>query len=1044
MKKLIIAILVFGVILILGSCVNKEQPTVEENPVDVPTTLNCEETPEHSDCSQEIDCTVDPSQDKCDEEVDCVENPMHEDCVVIVDCELTPEHEDCIEVIDCELTPNHEECVVVTDTPPVFSGDFYYEFDLTSFDLGLNISCYDAEDGNISRDMFLVRSNVDLYNYGTYEMLFAVYDSDGNYVEQLLTFAVVEPEYQLANGLYNLNLSGYFMKYAFLAATEKYLFETMAGGIPLFTSASYVAYDDRVALPVDEYIPLLGYVSDLSTLTSDDSTVDFMFITGEEGTYTYRKANSYSPNTYNHWLYDTSSDSEYMELYLGSLYQEEINFYKTGYDYVDGMADGDPVGVDSYINEYGKQVSDTWQINIKEDLAWTFHPNVGQGFLDSNPDLEINAHDFVGTYQLALEENWFRAVSGGSGFCNSSFGVVGACEFADLYSEQGYADFESVGIKVVDDYTIEFAFDIEHTMFDVKLWLSSFMFSPINLELYQYYRDALGHDMPNLYGTSNETIGYHGAYYVDTDERDQYVLLKENDNYYGNEYKVDQFLIYVVSDPTTIFNLYMDGYLDETFVPTILPDGITYQDLGAIKVPGASLYTLQVNGLKTEAEQRDKFPNGTWVPEPLLGTVEFNKAMYFAIDREYLANDVLVNRMPAMGYYTDAYTFNPELGTPYRYTEYGRNVLKDLSPSTYGYDSLRSKDYFLTALDIVLEEGYYQVGTEDNYTEIVIDLNTYSNSESWDLTVQYLKSVFEETFIDEERFIKVIFNIEPKDFPAIYYDHTMVGEYDMSVYGVSSNTMCGIRLYSFDSNCGSGIKTVMMNGLDLNEPNIEVSYRDYHSKSKHEIWSYRALVDALFEEVVVYKGKQLEPLQPEIYITSPTSFEIDFGGEEEIFENVYVTVQYYDIDQYDYFDTHFVDVLYTGEPLLVESLNPGFFNDNYSIYRGDYQISITYQISYVEERTFYSTSAWFVLPSTVSTYIDNTDTSNLIYDLTLNENFTEEIENAYLINDSLVRVGTFTVDGLRLSKSNTHSPGIYYIEINYFDGTKDYLRIEIT
>ena len=113
------------------------------------------------------------------------------------------------------------------------------------------------------------------------------------------------------------------------------------------------------------------------------------------------------------------------------LYTYTFNADKTGYEVVPSMADGNPVAVGGELADNGKPVSKVWEISVKDDLEWYFHPDTAQAFLDTNPDTAIDANDFIETFKLAVDESWFRAISGGGDFLASTSRIKNMQEYID-------------------------------------------------------------------------------------------------------------------------------------------------------------------------------------------------------------------------------------------------------------------------------------------------------------------------------------------------------------------------------------------------------------------------------------------------------------------------------------------------------------------------------------------------------------------------------------------------------------------------------------
>ena len=370
----------------------------------------------------------------------------------------------------------------------------------------------------------LVEDNVEYDTVGVYTVSVKVRDGSNN--EKTKTFYVTVIEYGFAHGFYNYRFADSELRHTFMAAAEKYLMNNMYGGVPIFTSGSFVMYSHRLRLPVDEYIAVMGYGPDFGWMTADDSTVTmYDGLPGNIGEYTYRTTINNNPGTFNQWLYDNSTDSTLMDKYIGSLYFYTFNEDLNGYNVEPSMASGEPIPIDSEITENGIEVADKWSIPLRNDLVWKYHPDTDISNLPTGHEI-IDANDFIDTFRLALDEGWFRAISGGSDFINETSALVGAQEYLD--SDKTDEDWEAVGIKISEDnLSIEFEFIYQMSDWNVKYWLESFIMTPINIELYDKFESQLTGEENNPYGTSNTTLAYSGAFYVDEYVEGEYIIMKE-------------------------------------------------------------------------------------------------------------------------------------------------------------------------------------------------------------------------------------------------------------------------------------------------------------------------------------------------------------------------------------------------------------------------------------------------------------------------------------------------------------------------------------
>ena len=907
-----------------------------------------------------------------------------------------------------------------------------------AFDPLEGVSAADEEDGDLDASIE-VSGTVDTSVIGTYVITYSVTDLDGGNVTVARTVNVNEIDIVFPTGFFNYKFADTELRHTLMAAAEGYIMNNMFGGIPLFASGSFNLYSSRLQLPVDEYVAVMGYGTAFGTMSGDDSTVLMDDgEPGEVGEFTYRTTIGNNPGTFNQWLYDTSTDSDLMSNYFDALYVYEFNADKSGYEVNPSMAAANPVPVDATFTETGKEVANVWTIELRDDLVWKYHPDTDISALPAGHEV-IDANDFIETFKLALDEGWFRAISGGGDFLAETSAIVNAQEYLD-----GEATWEEVGLSVGDDdLTLEFNFVNEMSDWNVRYWLSSFVMTPINIELYDAYEAALVGDESNPYGTLNTNTAFHGAYYVDYYEADKILRYKENELYHSpDDFFYTGYTYSIINDSTVIFQEFISGKLEATGLPTAEVENYL-NDPRLKKVPGATTYRIMINGLGTVEAQRELFPDSSWIPEPLLANEEFKMAMFFAIDRKTLAEDILLVRTTNMYYFSDAYLVDAELGVPYRQTEQGMSVGDGLSPDTYGFNFDAARALYLSAIEDLIASGAYEAGTAANPTEIVIELNNYSDSESWDLACAYFKTAFEDTFKDEVNHINVIVEIYTKDFPAIYYDYMMIGEFDMSVGGISGSTLDAasfLDTYSTDNRSGFSLNW----GIDSSVAEIEVIYTTFDGVRHREMWSFDAIASALNGEVYLSEGAEADtPALKDIEVTSTTAtFTVEKFNDPD-YTNFRYTVQWYD-PAAGYLDVDgMVDVAITAETMTITGLNPAF-DDYPTTYIGDYQIVLLFD--YVADLTKdgVSVAPWFMTESIVADYTDVTDATSSVITLVLNDDIARTLTAVEVLDwaDYSDPGATIAINGLEVTLTGLSADVQYQVIFTFDDGHQDYVVVE--
>lgn len=172
----------------------------------------------------------------------------------------------------------------------------------------------------------------------------------------------------------------------------------------------------------------------------------------------------------------------------------------------------------------------TWTFNIRENAKWSNGENV-------------SAHDFEYAFKRSLDPK--TAAENTSVF----YDIVGA----EDYNLAKNNDVNSVGIKAVDDYTLEIKLKRPVAYFD-KL-MSHPIFSPQNQKFVESQGDA--------FGTSVETTLFNGPFVVtDWKKEDQYTM-KKNPNYWDKDgVKLETIHTKIVKENNAALNLYQSENID--------------------------------------------------------------------------------------------------------------------------------------------------------------------------------------------------------------------------------------------------------------------------------------------------------------------------------------------------------------------------------------------------------------------------------------------------------------------------------------------------
>lgn len=205
-------------------------------------------------------------------------------------------------------------------------------------------------------------------------------------------------------------------------------------------------------------------------------------------------------------------------------------------------------------------IAESWD-ESEDGLTYTFHLRKDAKWSDGEP---ITAADF--------EYSWKRLVNPETA---SPYAFIGDCLKNGQAIEQGNMDVDELGVKAIDDTTLEVT--LEHpTSYFLSLIGSSGQFAPLRQDVVEEY----GTD----FAATSEKNVYSGPF-VMTSSEDNVWTFEKNDNYWDKDsIKLDKCELNYVENTDTQLSMYEAGDLDYVQVPTAyVPD---YKDKAEVFANG--------------------------------------------------------------------------------------------------------------------------------------------------------------------------------------------------------------------------------------------------------------------------------------------------------------------------------------------------------------------------------------------------------------------------------------------------------------------------
>ena len=332
---------------------------------------------------------------------------------------------------------------------------------------------------------------------------------------------------------------------------------------------------------------------------------------------------------------DEEQPKEYLKTYKTSFSSSyaSFNYFSTAYSTVrsivsnciDGLVEPDIYGV------YVPSIAESWKSN-EEQTVWTFKIRQGVNWVDhtgKDTGLPVTAQDFVdgiryigdplnGAYSLRVVRNLVHGLYDYYWTLDDiDCGVI-----TDQNREDVVAQFdEMVGVKALDDYTVEYTLDSSAPYF-LSLIESSMLLLPVEYD----YAMNLGED----FAVDNEHMLYCGAYYISHFQRDKAITLTKNPLYWDKDKVTVETVEYqMVPDGTTSLEMFKRGEIDDASVEAEEYLSMEGTEWEKNLIPSERSLSTNYLWLAFQSE------NPEW--NTFINNANFRKALQYSLDREAIA-----------------------------------------------------------------------------------------------------------------------------------------------------------------------------------------------------------------------------------------------------------------------------------------------------------------------------------------------------------------------------------------------------------------------
>lgn len=397
---------------------------------------------------------------------------------------------------------------------------------------------------------------------------------------------------------------------------------------------------------------------------------------------------------------NVDENAETPATYVAStLWRTYPNEAGNGYVWICDLAAEEPIQIDEY----------NWQIKLREGA--TFH--------NGDP---INADTWMFTFKEQLNPNMGARMA--MFLYDNNITIVNGEDYA-LQGSEGYpasVDFEEVGIKKIDDYTLQITTVDENSAEDVMKHFNNRNNTPVNEAM---WNSCLSEDgLTTSYGTDLDHFMGCGPYKFASWDYDSVQMYEKIEDHWMAEYfNYDKVQVRIVPEMNARVELFEKGEI-YSFTPDANTIDTYLDDPRLTKYGSVSVNHIDINC---------KNPSN-----PISGSDNYRKAIYHSIDRNTVA-DKIFGHMEGVGTYVNAQAgMFSESGLKYRDSEYGQAVtalVESWGPA--GYNPDMAYDYLMKA--------YEECGVSED-TVVTVKYAVDESDNAWKALGEYLQDQWKTIF----------------------------------------------------------------------------------------------------------------------------------------------------------------------------------------------------------------------------------------------------------------------------------------------------------
>lgn len=319
----------------------------------------------------------------------------------------------------------------------------------------------------------------------------------------------------------------------------------------------------------------------------------------------------------------------------------------------DGLATSRAADTDAIINTYDGL--------MEYDVEGTLQPALAESYEVSDDGLTYTFHlrkDVKWTDSQGREVDTVKAddfVAGMQHMCDAQGGLEyllqGVIKNVSQYISGEVTDFDEVGVKAVDDYTVEYTLEEPCSYFMTMLGYTIFM--PMSRSYYQSQGGKFGAEYDSSaadyqYGKDSNSIAYCGPYLVTNATAKNTIVFKLSDSYWNKDNVNIKTLTWLFNDQSDVTKMYTDAKagtvdyvnLNTSTMETAKSEGL-YDQYAVVSDTDATSFMgfYNINRTATANANDGTTAKSTKSDEEIqrtnkaLQNVHFRRAISFAADR---------------------------------------------------------------------------------------------------------------------------------------------------------------------------------------------------------------------------------------------------------------------------------------------------------------------------------------------------------------------------------------------------------------------------